>query len=42
VTIDCLPYHARAGERVPAKTDAISVLDVTPLVLERLKVGHVG
>jgi hypothetical protein len=34
------PYHARAGERVPAEADAIAVLDVAPLVLERFKVGH--
>lgn len=35
-------YHARAGKRVPAEAEAISVLDLAPLVLERLKVGHAG
>jgi hypothetical protein len=34
------PHHARAGERVPAKTDAVCVLDLTPLVLECLEVCH--
>jgi hypothetical protein len=38
----CLSYHARAGKRVPAETDAIPVFNVAPLVLERLKVGHAG
>ena len=38
----CLSYHARAGTRVPAETDAIPVVNVAPLVLERLKVGHAG
>jgi hypothetical protein len=33
-------YHARAGERVPAEADAIPVLDIAPLVLQCLKVGH--
>lgn len=37
-----LSYHARAGERVPTETDAIPVLDIAPLILERLKVGHTG
>jgi hypothetical protein len=42
VSANCLAYHARAGEGVPAETDAISVLNVAPLVLERLEVGHFG
>ena len=42
VTIGCPSYHARAGERVPTETDTISVLDIAPLVLERLEVGHSG
>jgi hypothetical protein len=33
-------YHARAGEGVPAKADAISVLNLAPLVLQCLKIGH--
>lgn len=37
-----LSYHARAGKRVPAETDAIPVFNVAPLVLERLEVGHAG
>jgi hypothetical protein len=36
----CWPYHARAGKRVPAEADTIAVLDITPLVLQCLKVGH--
>jgi hypothetical protein len=42
VTTGSLSYHARAGERVPTETDAIPVLDIAPLILERLKVGHGG
>jgi hypothetical protein len=34
-------YHARAGKRVPTEADAISVLDIAPLILQCLKVGHV-
>lgn len=37
-----VPYHARAGQRVPTEADAICVLNLTPLVLESLEVGHVG
>ena len=33
-------YHARAGEGVPAEADAILVLNVAPLVLQGLVVGH--
>lgn len=32
------PYHARAGKRVPAESDAIAILDIAPLVLESLVV----
>lgn len=35
-------YHARAGKRVPTEAEAISVLDLAPLVLERLEVSHDG
>jgi hypothetical protein len=34
-------YHARARKCVPAKPDAITVLDLTPLVFQRLVI-HVG
>ena len=33
-------YHARAGEGVPTETDAILVLNVAPLILQSLVVGH--
>lgn len=36
----CGPYHARAGERVPAEADAIPVLDIAPLIFEGLEVSH--
>ena len=42
LTYTCKPYHARAGKRVPAEPDAIFVLNVAPLVLQRLVVGHGG
>jgi hypothetical protein len=35
-------YHPRAGKDVPAKADAIVLLNVTPLVLHCIKVGHGG
>lgn len=35
-------YHARARKRVPTEAEAISVLDLAPLVLERLEVSHGG
>jgi hypothetical protein len=28
--------HARAWEGIPAKSDTITILDITPLVLQRL------
>jgi hypothetical protein len=34
-------HHARAGECVPAETDAITILDLAPLVLESFEVGHI-
>jgi hypothetical protein len=34
-------HHTRAGEGIPAETDTITVLDLTPLVLESFEVGHV-
>ena len=36
-----VPHHPRAGQRVPAEADSILVLNLTPLVLERIVV-HVG
>ena len=38
--VSAVPYHARAGESVPAEPDAIPILNVAPLVLQRLVVGH--
>ena len=35
-----VPYHARAGQRVPTEANAICVLNLAPLVLERLEVCH--
>lgn len=35
-------YHARAGECVPTETDTIAILNIAPLLLERLVVGHIG
>lgn len=35
-------YHARARKRVPTEAEAISVLDLAPLVLEGLEVSHGG
>lgn len=37
-----LPYHARAGQRVPTEANAICVLNLAPLVLESLEVCHSG
>jgi hypothetical protein len=35
-------HHARAGEGIPTQTDTVTVLDLTPLVLESFEVGHAG
>jgi len=34
-------HHSRAGERIPAKPDTISVLHIAPLIFQRL-VFHPG
>lgn len=34
--------HARAGEGIPAKSNAIALLDIAPLILQRLKVHAAG
>lgn len=33
-----MPYHPRAGESVPAEADPISILNLAPLLLQRLVV----
>ena len=35
-TWNTLSYHARAGKGIPAESDAIPILDVAPLIFERL------
>lgn len=34
--------HARAGEGIPAQSNAIALLNIAPLVLQRLKVHAAG
>ena len=36
IFVDWETYHARAGKCIPAETNTISVLDLTPLVLDRV------
>lgn len=37
-----LPHHARARESVPAQSDAIAVLHITPLILQGLEIHRSG